>query len=120
MDINNAAADGSTPIFMACGHGWHNVVKVFIKMACKKGIYLDVNLRVPRYKYATALYIACDGGHVKIVKTLLKAARRKQITLDIDECNENNTTPLYIASQLEYVGIIHIIKTHYRNRTDAN
>jgi len=133
-NANFQKENGWTPLLVACGRGFVNIVKVLfareliqinqannngatpLLMACQNNHVKVVSLLLAKKEIqinqarddgATPLNIACQQGHVKVVKALLA---RKEI--QINKPMNNGATPLIVASYLGNSSIVEVLLSH--------
>ena len=92
-DVNLAAKDGATALYLACVYGYSDCVGILLSQAA-----LDCNRA--RSDGITPLFMACQRGHQQIVKELLGKGAA------VDQQNNSQTAPLYIACQMGFTEIV--------------
>ena len=92
-DVNLAAKDGATALYLACVYGYSDCVGILLSQAA-----LDCNRA--RSDGITPLFMACQRGHTQIVKELLGKGAA------VDQQNNSQTAPLYIACQMGFTEIV--------------
>jgi hypothetical protein len=97
VNVNQAADDGATPLFMASQKGHAEVVSMLL---AKQG----VNVNQAANSGATPLYVASQNGHAEVVSTLLV----KQ-GVNVNQAKNNSATPLYVASQKGYTKVVSML-----------
>ena len=95
INVNLAALTGVTPLYIAAQQGHVEVVKLLLGAPD-----IDVNLAMLTHGSAPLL-IAANNGHEEIVKLLLAAPG-----IDIDMRNGDGATPLLLAIQAGFPGIV--------------
>jgi hypothetical protein len=95
--INKTDKNGATPLYIASGLGYTEVVK---KLLVEGG---DVNQAADNN--VTPLYIASQNGHTEVVKMLLA-----KDGIDVNQAKSNDgTTPLFMASQNGHTGVMKLL-----------
>jgi len=108
IQINQAANDGTTPLFMACQN---DCVKIVNLLLARK----DIQINQARDNGATPLLTACWYGHVNVVKALLA---KKEI--DINNSNKSfegwtdniQINPVAIALREGHTEIVALLRQH--------
>ena len=84
--VNKCHDNGSTPFYIACQNGYHEIVEILLKN--------NANINMKYIERFTPLYVACRNGHLNVVKQLILHGA------DLNAQDETDgSTPLYVASQ---------------------
>ena len=95
IDVNLATEGGATPLFVAALNGWAEVVELLLAIP---GININ---SATSDENVTPLFVAAIKGHKDIVSLLLDAPN-----IDIDACRYTGATPLFVATQNNFPGIV--------------
>ena len=95
IDVNLATVRGATPLFIAALDGRTEVVELLLAIP---GI--NVNSATSN-ENVTPLFAAAIKGHKDIVSLLLDAPN-----IDIDACRYTGATPLFVAAEYNFPGIV--------------
>lgn len=103
-NIETAANDGSTPLYIAAQNGHLEVVIALLQAGA------DINQ--PANDGKTPLYIAAENGHLDMVQALLAAGA------DINQAANDGKTPLSIAKENKHVYIAISIESYCSDSID--
>jgi hypothetical protein len=93
-NVNQADADGCTPLFMAALEGHLELVRCL-------GKELGADVNQPDRYGCSPLYIAAEKGFVAIVRCL-----GKELDADVKQATQTGHTPLHIGAQCGHLAVV--------------
>eukprot|EP01025_Chloroclados_australasicus_P056061 TRINITY_DN6888_c1_g2_i5.p1 TRINITY_DN6888_c1_g2~~TRINITY_DN6888_c1_g2_i5.p1 ORF type:complete len:717 (-),score=31.59 TRINITY_DN6888_c1_g2_i5:5-2155(-) len=97
IDINQAADDETTPLFIAAQKAYLEVVRSLLQTS-----RVDVNQT--RGDGTTPLWVAAQNGHSAVVRALLEIHG-----IDVNKARNGGETPLWMAAQNGHVAVVQIL-----------
>ena len=88
--VNSTRDDGASPLYMACRHDQHHMIKPLLEARA------DIDL--PSHNGLTPLYVSCRVNAIDCVRQLIAAEA------DVNKATSQKGTPLFICAQKNHPG----------------